>query len=129
MMACHLAVNHIPFRIIDKNEDHTAQSRALVVQAKSLEIFDQMGIAGKAIQQGQVAKAIGAFFNGKKVLRLIVNHIGEGLTKFPYFLMLEQSHTESLLIDFLETYGYQVERRTELLSITQNADEVTTVLK
>jgi len=29
-----------------------------------------MGIAQKAIQQGKIAKAIGAFFDGKKVLRL-----------------------------------------------------------
>src|SRR5215213_10161824 len=100
MMACQLAINKIPFRIIDKNEDHTTQSRALVVQARSVEIFDQMGIAEKAIQKGQVAKAIGAFFNGKKVLHLVVNNIGEGLTKFPFFLMLEQLHTESILIDF-----------------------------
>ena len=129
VMACQLAINHIPFRIIDKNEDHTTQSRALVVQARSVEIFAQMGIAGKAIQQGQVAKAIGAFFNGKKVLRLIVNNIGEGLTKFPYFLMLEQSCTESILIDFLETRGYQVERRKQLINIAQNTHEAIAVLK
>jgi 2-polyprenyl-6-methoxyphenol hydroxylase-like FAD-dependent oxidoreductase len=129
MMACQLAINNIPFRIIDKNEDHTNQSRALVVQARSIEIFDQMGIAEKAIRQGQVAKAIGAFFNGKKVLRLIVNNVGEGLTKFPYFLMLEQSRTESLLVDFLETRGYHVERRKQLINITQNDKEAIVVLK
>ena len=43
----------MPFRIINKNEDHTTQSRALVMHAHSLEIFYQMGIAGKAIRQGQ----------------------------------------------------------------------------
>ena len=129
MMACQLAIHNIPFRIIDKSEDHTTQSRALVVQARSMEIFDQMGIAEEAIQKGQVAKAIGAFFNGKKVLRLIVNNIGEGLTKFPYFLMLEQSCTESLLVNFLAARGHQVERRKELISIDQNANEVIAVLK
>lgn len=129
MMACQLAINHIPFRIIDKNEDHTRQSRALVVQARSVEIFDQMEIAGEAIRQGQIARAIGAFFNGKKVLRMMVDHIGEGLTKFPYFLMLEQSQTESLLIDFLKKHGHKVERSTQLINITQNTNEVTAILK
>lgn len=42
MMACQLVINKIPFRIIDKNEDHTTQSRALVIQARGVEIFDQM---------------------------------------------------------------------------------------
>ncbi len=128
MMACQLAINKIPFRIIDKTEDHTTQSRALVIQARSVEILDQMGIAEKAIQQGKIAKAIGAFFNGKKVLRVTVNDIGKGLTRFSYFLMLEQSHTESILVDFLKEHGYEVERRTQLKTITQDFNEVTSVL-
>ena len=112
MMACQLAINNISFRIIDKTPDHTAQSRALVIQARSVEIFDQMGIAEKAVQKGQVAKAIGAFFNGKKVLRVTVNDMGNGLTRFPYLLMLEQSHTERILIEFLKERGHEVERKT-----------------
>jgi 2-polyprenyl-6-methoxyphenol hydroxylase-like FAD-dependent oxidoreductase len=129
MIACQLAMHHIPFRIIDKTEDHTSQSRALVIQARSLEIFDQMGIAEKAIRQGKIARAIGAFFNGKKVLRIIVNDMGGGLTKFPYLLLLEQSHTEKILVEFLKEHGHQVERKTELKRLTQNIDEVTSVLK
>jgi len=129
MMACQLAINNIPFRIIDKSEDHTAQSRALVIQARSIEILDQMGIADKAVQHGKIAKAIGAFFNGKKVLRITVNDMGKGLTKFPYLLMLEQSHTEAILVDYLKENKHEVERRTELKSLTQNANEVICVLK
>lgn len=129
MMACQLAINNVPFRIIDKNEDHTTQSRALVIQARSMEIFDQMGIAEKAIQQGKIAKAIGAFYNGKKVLRVTVNDMGKGLTKFPYLLMLEQSHTEKILVDFLKEYGHEIERTTQLKNITQSLDEVISVLK
>jgi 2-polyprenyl-6-methoxyphenol hydroxylase-like FAD-dependent oxidoreductase len=129
MMACQLTMHDIPFRIVDKTEDHTTQSRALVIQARSLEILDQMRIAEKAIQRGKIARAIGAFFNGKKVLRVIVNDMGGGLTRFPYFLMLEQSHTEEILVEFLKEHGHQVERRTELKRLTQNIDEVTSVLK
>jgi len=129
MLACQFAINKISFRIIDKSEDHTTQSRALVVQARSLEIFDQMGISEKAILKGKIANAIGAFFNGKKVLRVIVNEIGEGLTKFPFFLMLEQSHTEAMLVEFLRQRGREVERRTELKGLTQNSDEAISVLK
>jgi 2-polyprenyl-6-methoxyphenol hydroxylase-like FAD-dependent oxidoreductase len=80
MLACQLATHNIPFRIIDTNEDHTTQSRALVIQARSVEILDQMGIAEKANKQGKIAKAFGAFFIGKKVLRVIVNNMGDGLS-------------------------------------------------
>jgi 2-polyprenyl-6-methoxyphenol hydroxylase-like FAD-dependent oxidoreductase len=129
MLACQLATHNIPFRIIDTNEDHTTQSRALVIQARSVEILDQMGIAEKANKQGKIAKAIGAFFNGKKVLRVMVNNMGEGLTKFPHLLMLEQSHTESILVDFLSAHNHYVDRRTVLKGFTQNNQSVTGVLK
>jgi 2-polyprenyl-6-methoxyphenol hydroxylase-like FAD-dependent oxidoreductase len=129
MAACQLANQNIPFRIIDKTEDHTTQSRALVIQARSVEILDQMELADKAIQQGKIAKAIGAFFNGRKVLRVSVNNMGEGLTKFPHLLMLEQSHTESILMEFLNSRSYYVERRTELKELSQNNDCVSAILK
>ena len=129
MMACQLARHNINFRIIDKTEDHTSQSRALVIQARSVEILDQMGLAGKAIQQGKITKAIGAFFNGRKLLRITVNSMGEGLTKFPYLLMLEQSHTESIMVEFLREHNHHVDRRTELKDFSQNKDCVSAVLK
>jgi 2-polyprenyl-6-methoxyphenol hydroxylase-like FAD-dependent oxidoreductase len=66
MMACQLALRHISFRIIDKNEDHTTQSRALVIHARSLEIFEQMGIAQEAIALGRIAKGVNLFVNGKR---------------------------------------------------------------
>jgi 2-polyprenyl-6-methoxyphenol hydroxylase-like FAD-dependent oxidoreductase len=86
MLACQLAIYKIPFRLIDKNEDHTTQSRALVIQARSLEIFNQMGIADEAIKYGKIARAIGAFIQGKKVVRIPVIDIGKGLTKFSHLL-------------------------------------------
>jgi 2-polyprenyl-6-methoxyphenol hydroxylase-like FAD-dependent oxidoreductase len=129
MMACQLAINKISFRIIDKNDDHTTQSRALVIQSRSVEILDQMGIAEQAIRNGKITKAIGAFFNGKKVLRVTVSNMGKGLTKFPYLLMLEQSHTEAILGGFLKEHKCKVERRTELKSFTQSNNEVISVLR
>lgn len=129
MLACQLAICKIPFRIIDKNEDHTTQSRALVIQARSLEIFNQMGLAAKAIQFGKIARAIGAFINGNKIVRVPVINIGKGLTKFPHLLMLEQSHTERILEEFLGERGYHVERKTELTHLTQLQDEVICLLK
>ncbi len=129
MMACQLAIYNIPFRIIDKSENHTTQSRALVIQARSIEILDQMGIAGKALQQGKITNAIGAFFNGRKVLRVKVSNMGAGLTKFPYLLMLEQSCTEKILVDFLNERGHQVGRQTELKSLRQEENKVVCILK
>lgn len=129
MMACQLAMRNIPFRIIDKNEDHTRQSRALVVHARSLEIFEQMGIAENAINLGKKAKAVNLFINGVSRLRFDLTNTGEGLTAFPYLLILEQSKTEKILNDFLESHGYKVERNTELINLSQSPHYATVTTK
>ncbi len=136
MMACQLAIRNIPFRIIDKNEHHTTSSGALIIQARSLEIFDRIaspsftgGIADKAIEQGIVAQKINIIFNGKKALSLNLKDLGRGLTKYPHLLMLEQSKTEQLLIDVIHDCGYRVERRTTLLHMCSDTDAITAILQ
>jgi 2-polyprenyl-6-methoxyphenol hydroxylase-like FAD-dependent oxidoreductase len=129
MLACQLALRDVPFRIIDKNEDHTTQSRALVVQARSVEIFGQMDLAQEALQLGEKAKAVNVVVNGKQALQMNVREIGEGLTPYPYLLMLEQSKTEQLLNDFLAHRSHTVERQTALLDFTQDAHSVTATIQ
>jgi len=129
MMAAQLAMFQVPFRIIDKNEDHTTQSRALVIHARSLEIFDQMGIADEAIKQGEKARAVNLIANGKRKLRFNLEGVGTGLTDFPYLLILEQSKTERILNDFLATYGKSVERKTELIDFSDNDQGVNASLR
>ena len=129
MLACQLALHDVAFRIIDKNEDHTTQSRALVVQARSVEIFGQMDLAQEALQLGEKAKAVNIVVNGKRTLHMNIRDIGEGLTLYPYLLMLEQSKTEKLLKDFLAHRGHTVERQTALLDFTQDAHAVTATIK
>jgi len=88
MLADQLALRDVPFRIIDKNEDHTTQSRALVVQARSVEIFGQMNIAQEALHLGVKAKAVNVVVKGKRVLHMNVRDIGEGLWSEPIFPVL-----------------------------------------
>jgi len=129
MMACQLALRNIPFRIIDKKDHCTNYSGALIIHARSVEIFHRMGIAQSAIQKGIIANEINIVFNGKKAFRIPVKNIGQGLTRFPYLLMLEQSKTEQLLIDFISNFGYSVERNTELLRFTEDTEGVNSILK
>jgi 2-polyprenyl-6-methoxyphenol hydroxylase-like FAD-dependent oxidoreductase len=124
MMASQLALRRILFRIIDKNEDHTTQSRALVVQARSLEILDQMGIAEEAVHLGEKARAVSVVFGGRRAVTMPLGDIGEGLTPFPYLLILEQSKTEEILNGFLAYHGYNVERQVQLLDFARNPDSV-----
>lgn len=72
MMACQLAVHQISFRIIDKNEYPTSNSGALIVQARSLENFEQMGIAGEALVEGMIARKVNVVYNRVKISTLSI---------------------------------------------------------
>jgi 2-polyprenyl-6-methoxyphenol hydroxylase-like FAD-dependent oxidoreductase len=129
MMASQLARFDIPFRIIEKNEGPTTQSRALVIQPRSLEIFEQMGVAADAVKQGRFFQTINYVVNGKLAQRVPLGNFGEGLTQFPFLLILEQSKTEPLLGNFLQQRGHSVEWQTELVSFNQNDSGISTTLK
>ena len=101
MMACQLAIHQIPFRIIDKNSSSSQNSGALIVQARTLEIFEQMGIAREALSEGVVASKINILYNGKKITATNIKNLGGTLSRFPFLLMLEQSKTEQLLLNFI----------------------------
>ncbi len=128
MMACQLALRNIAFRIIDKKDRYTNYSGALILQARSIEILQQMGIAHKAIGEGIFANEIRLIFSGKKSFMLPMKNFAPELTRFPGLLMVEQSVTEQLLIGFIQDYGLSVERGVVLEQFSQDSDRVTSVL-
>ncbi len=126
MLACQLSVHQVSFRIIDKRDFPSSNSGALIVQARTLEIFEQLGIAGEAINEGVVADGIDILYDAKKIAGTLIKNIGRNLTQFPFLLMLEQSKTEKLLLKFLSDRGHSVERRVEFKSFDQDKNNVTT---
>jgi len=128
MMACQFAIHKVSFRLIDTNESPSKNSGALIVQARSLEIFEQMGIAGKALQEGIVADKLNILYNGRRITGTCIKDIGENLSQFPFLLMHEQSKTEKLLIKFISDHGHSVERGVRFKSLVQDDEGVTSLL-
>src|SRR5512133_16598 len=126
IMACQLAVHQVSFRIIDKNTNPSQNSGALIVQARTLEIFQQLGIADEAINQGIIADKIEILYNAKKIAGTSIKNIGSDLSQFPFLLMLEQSKTEKLLLKFLEDRGCYVERSVLFKRFEEDKDSITT---
>ena len=122
MMACLLAAQHINFRIIDRKKSFTDYSGALLIHSRTMEIFDQLGIASNLIEKATVLNGINFIFENKKPLLLDLRDSGNSLTKFPQILMLKQSETESILNDFLNSHGYHVERGIEFDTVNTGTD-------
>lgn len=128
-MACQLSLLHIPFIIVEKEKGPTKESRALGIQARTLEIFDQMGIVERFVAEGEKASGLNFMSNGKVIQHVPLSGLGEGLTKFPYLLTLEQSRTESFMLDFLKKHDHKITWDTTVVSFTQTDHEVTSVVK
>src|SRR5260370_1633134 len=103
-------------KIIDKTVGPEITSRAIAVQARTLEFYSQIGLAETVVERGRPALAANLWVAGKKVAHLFFGEMGAGLSPFPYALIFPQDEHERLLIDRLTELGVEVERRTELLS-------------
>src|SRR5262245_10269663 len=96
-LACQFVRYGIDFVIVEKNDSITPYSKAIGVHARTLEIYEQIGVAQKAIEQGAIAGKARMLAGGEVRGEMDLSHIGEGLSPCPYVLMLEQSKNEQLL--------------------------------
>src|SRR6185436_5525378 len=115
VLAHWLAKAGLRIRLIDKATEPGTTSRALAVQARTLELYRQLGLDEVAIDTGTKFRAINLWARGQHVGHLDVGDIGLGLSPYPYLLTLPQDQHERLLIDRLRPLGVEVERGVELL--------------
>jgi 2-polyprenyl-6-methoxyphenol hydroxylase-like FAD-dependent oxidoreductase len=128
-LACQFVRYGIDFVILDKNEGVTPYSKAIGVHARTLEIYEQIGLAPKAIQEGTIAGKVRLLAGGEMRGEFNLSNIGEGLSSYPFVLMLEQSKNERLLYEYLQSYQKEVLWNTELENLSQTAIGVTTQVK
>jgi 2-polyprenyl-6-methoxyphenol hydroxylase-like FAD-dependent oxidoreductase len=119
MAANQLARSNISFLIIDSKEGPTNESRAIVITARSMEIYQQLGISDTAIDEGRFILDFAIFVKGKERATAHVGEFGKGLTDFSYLLAFEQSRNEKLLVKNLASFNKEVSWRTGLVDIIQ----------
>src|SRR5438874_1241151 len=125
-----LARRGVPFRLISAAEGPGEHSRAMVVQARTLEFYDQFGFADDMIRQGvpaDTAHLRESDENGRsrEVVCVSFKDLGEGLSPYPFPLAYPQDDHERFLNDKLkEAGGGEIEWRSRLTGFTQDADKV-----
>lgn len=123
-LACHLARHGVDFLAVEKGEGVTPYSKAIGVQARTLEVYEQLGLARQAVEQGTIAGRGRMLIGGEVRAELDFSNIGAGLSPYPFVLLLEQSKNERLLYDYLRGRGKDVLWQTELESFSQDAEGV-----
>src|SRR5437764_789959 len=67
-------------RIVDKTAEAGTTSRALAVQARTLELYRQIGLADAFVEGGWRTGAINLWVTGKHVARGVLRDMGAGLS-------------------------------------------------
>jgi 2-polyprenyl-6-methoxyphenol hydroxylase-like FAD-dependent oxidoreductase len=106
-------------RIIDKTTEPGTTSRALVIHARTLELYQQLGLADIVVARGHKVAAAQLWLKGKPKARVPLEEVGAELTRYSFLQIFPQDEHERLLIETLEGLGVSVERNTELLLLSQ----------
>ena len=118
----------VRIRIVDKTAEPGTASRALAVSARTLELYRQLGLADPLVDGGVVVPGANFWVTGRKVARLPLERLGQGLTPFPFALIFPQDEHERVLIERLEAWGVRVERRTTLVRFAEEGHGVSATL-
>ena len=129
--ALFLSSNGITPRIIDKLSERVIQSRALVINPRTLALFRKYGLENKLIQNSYRLEGTNVYKNDSRLTRLDMNKVNID-NKKPMMIVQEQAESERALTLILNSRNIFVERGTELLSIKiaeENKSKVEVELK
>jgi 2-polyprenyl-6-methoxyphenol hydroxylase-like FAD-dependent oxidoreductase len=124
VLALWLKRQGIGVRIIDRSAAPGSTSRALAVQARTLELYRQLDLTHEVLERGHKVPAVNLWSRGERAARVAFGSIGEELTPYPFLEIYPQDEHERLLIERLQQLGVAVERRTELTAFTDIGDGV-----
>jgi 2-polyprenyl-6-methoxyphenol hydroxylase-like FAD-dependent oxidoreductase len=121
LLAGDLAAAGVPVTLVERHEHGSELTRAFVVHARTLEQFDQRGVADALVSHGRQVAAIRLF--DKAVVDM------SGLSsRYPYMLVAPQYETEGVLLRRARAAGVEFVRPAELTDLAQDAQGVTATL-
>jgi 2-polyprenyl-6-methoxyphenol hydroxylase-like FAD-dependent oxidoreductase len=116
--ALELSRMGVAVRVIDKREAPATTSRALGVQARTLKLFEQRGLADEMVRLGNRGRFGSICGGGKLVFRLDFGHVE---SRYPFLLFISRAETERILRQAVARQGVTPEWNTELVGIGQDA--------
>jgi len=128
-LACQCLRYAIDFVLIDTKETITPFSKALGVQARTLEIYEQINLADQLVELGLLAHGVRFFEGGQMRGEVNLDDLATGLSAYPFLLIVEQNKHEKLLLDHIASHGKGVEWQHELIDFAQDENGVTAQVK
>lgn len=117
MLANWLVKLGVRVAVIDAKDGPTEESRALGVHSRSMEIYDQLGVVGRVLDQAVRAVSMRQGFGRTAFAPIPLTTLGRGITPYPGMYVLEQSANERILAENLLALGGSVRWRHRLVAL------------
>src|ERR671911_290604 len=119
----------VQFRMIDRAMDRVGESRALGVQARSLEVLQSLQLGEELVRRGNPSARLFLHLDHRRTAEARLGDFGVTDTRFPFILFVSQAETEAVLNDHLASRGVVIERGVELLDAMPEPDRVRCLLR
>lgn len=116
MAALVLNRRGVPAVLIDRKAGPTRESRALAVQARTMELYDQLRLADTVLEQANSAVRVQVGGSSRAVGPNLAE-LQDGYTRFPGIQIFEQSRNEELLGGALTAGGGDIRWRHRLVDV------------
>jgi 2-polyprenyl-6-methoxyphenol hydroxylase-like FAD-dependent oxidoreductase len=121
-LGASLTARGVRVALVDKLAEGQNTSRAAAVNARTLEVLEELDVSWRLVKDGLMAPR----FSMRQRERILIPIDFSGLpTKYPYTLMISQAETERILGQRLSELGGQPLRPKAVTALTQHADGVT----
>ena len=128
MLANQLVRRNVRTILIDRHAEPARETRALGVQARTLEIYAHLGIVDRALALGKIGHGADIWAQGRHMARVPLGEAGRHITPYPYILVLGQDDNERIMGERLRDWASSVQWNTELVDLVQHADHVVATL-
>lgn len=108
MLACVLAKLGVSAVVLDDRSGTTRESRALGLQARTMEVYDQLGVVDEVLERAWVADVLAVGFERRQLGRIPLGGLGKSTTPYPAIHVLLQSENERILHSHLQRLGGRV---------------------
>ncbi|MDF5733501.1 MAG: FAD-dependent monooxygenase [Rhizonema sp. PD38] len=107
----------VPVRIVDKLLEPSTTSRALAVQTRTLELFEQRGLIQEMLRIGNKGTATTIYGDGKRLGKVDLKEIK---SRYNFIILIPQSETERILREQLVRQDVEIEHGTEMIAFAQS---------
>ena len=124
MAANLLKRSGVHVRIVDERAEASRESRAFAIQARTMELFQHMGVVDKLLDRGVINPGVEFYVGGKHAGGLNYDMAASPDTPYPFIFLMPQSQTEAILIEDISAQGVEVEREVKITGLDQDATGV-----